>query len=117
MRMRIGNFARSGLSVSTCSAVLAGALALLVPGSAWAQCSTSAGGAIDVRGPYPSPNNSKIHLGETATIFSVGINNLNPGACDLNQLKAWVVYPNNSFQGFLDTVNLLQGTFIQCPGG
>jgi hypothetical protein len=93
-------------------------------------CNVSSGGSIQVNGPYPS-HPKLIHVGETATILSEGI--FNPPSisgctpntdcnCIITNLRAWLVYADNSFAEFLDlspsghNQNLVPGTTIKCPG-
>ena len=97
---------------------LLGLLAAWSPNVSLADCFSGAAAPINVVGPYPSfPG--LIHANEVATITGVAI--VNPSiSCAITNLKAWVIYPDNSFQKWLDfSANgfvIQPNTAIQCPG-
>lgn len=104
------------------TAALLGLLAAGTINTAQAQsCNNLIGAGITVNGPY---GNQYIHIGQVATISQVAI--FVPGgvnACSVTNLKAWVVYPNNSYQQWLDMSTShavlaggALGSTVTCPG-
>jgi hypothetical protein len=83
------------------AAALLGLLAAWNPEAGLAQsCSPGMGGSIGVSGPYATPLDFYIHVGQTATIQKLAT--INTGSCTLTNVKAWLVYPDSSFQEILD---------------
>lgn len=71
-------------------------------------CGTGLGGDIAV-----SP--SVAHVGDTITVNFVEVfSSLN--ACTVTNGRAWIIYPNNSVQTWLNNFNLPPNSSIVCPG-
>ena len=99
-------------------AILAGLLASSVPidrAQAQTSCGTGLGGTLNISGPYPPPNDSFIHVGEVARINSAEIFST-ATTCTATNLQAWVIYPDNTFQEFLDNFTLPSGGDQLCFG-
>jgi hypothetical protein len=84
------------------AAALLGLLAAWNPEAGLAQsCSPGMGGAVSASAArYASPLDFYIHVGQTANILQLAT--INTGSCTLTNLKAWLVYPDSSFQEILD---------------
>ena len=104
------------------SGVLLGFLVAVKPNAVLAQaCNNLIGAGITVQGPY---GNQYVHVGQEATIASVAVfAPASVNACSVTNLKAWLVYPNNSFQEWLDMSadhRILTGgslgQLVSCPG-
>src|SRR5947207_1768826 len=109
---------RRSINGSAQVALLAGLLASSVPidrAQAQTSCGTGLGGTLNISGPYPPPNDSFIHVGEVARINSAEIFST-ATTCTATNLQAWVIYPDNTFQEFLDNFTLPSGGDQLCFG-
>jgi hypothetical protein len=104
------------------AAALLGLLAAGNPEAGLAQtCSPGMGASIGISGPYGSPLDFYIHVGQSAMIQSLAT--INTGTCNLTNVTAWLVYPDSSFQEILDlnqqaspNNKLVSLDAVSCPG-
>lgn len=100
-------------------------LAIMSPTTTLAQsCNVTVFAVPYIAGPYPAQP-AYIHVGETATIVGAGPNELQQisipngvNACDLQNVRAWIVYPDSSSTLFIDLGATLMkpGDVFSCNG-